>query len=67
MALPSLKATTALQGTCQSGKMNWINALMIRPRSGAPAKIAERQENPAKDSAQTACGKLSLTIATYLH
>jgi hypothetical protein len=51
MALPSPKATTALQGLCQSGKLNEFKDLICLQRIGVQAKTAERQENPAKDSA----------------
>ena len=50
MALPSLKATNALQGLCQSGKVNKIKGLSYSPWGAVQAKTAERQADPAKDS-----------------
>jgi hypothetical protein len=66
MALPSLKATTALQGLCQMKNFNKINNLNVRWQGAGRQNPPKWQENPAKDSAQTARSKLSLTIATYL-
>jgi len=50
MALPSLKATNALQGLCQSRKVKQVKGLGYSPPRAMQAKTAERQDNPAKDS-----------------